>query len=233
MAQKISRKELKHDEFVDAAFDLGDWIQKNWRNLAYGAGAVVAVALVVGGYFAWSASGARKAKGALAEGMRLYGATEQGAPAGGVAPAPDYAGALAAFERAGKAGGKSSVGRIAEMFRGAALLRLGRPAEAVPVLEAVTRSADREVANSARALLAQAYEASGNGDGAEAVLRELSQEKSGYPGDVALLDLARLQRKQGKAEESTRTLQDLMTRYPQSARASEARSMLEGTAAGQ
>jgi len=230
MAQKISRKDLKHDEFVEAAFDLGDWIQKHWKNVAIGAGAVAGVALLVGGWFAWSARGAAAAQEALAEGLRLYGATDERVSVAQAPPASDYPGALAAFERAASAGGSSPIGRVAEMYRGATLLRMGRAGEAVPVLDGVAKSAqDKRTANSARALLAQAYEASGNDDGAVAVLRELAQEKSGYPGDLALFDLGRILQKQGKSEEARQTLQDLLTRYPQSGRATEARALLEGT----
>ena len=232
MAQKISRKDLKHDEFVEAAFDLGDWMQKNWRNLAIGAGAVVAVAVIVGGWLAWSAHGAAAAQESLAEGLRLYGATDERTSVAQAPKAADYPGALAAFEKAASQGGSSPVGRVAEMYRGATLLRMGRAGEAVPVLDAVAHSTtDRRVTNTARALLAQAYEASGNNDGAATVLRELTQDKSGYPADIALLDLARILRKQGKADEARQTLQDLLARYPQSERATEARAMLEGQAA--
>ena len=29
MAKKITQKELKHDEFVEAAFDFGHWLEEN------------------------------------------------------------------------------------------------------------------------------------------------------------------------------------------------------------
>jgi TolA-binding protein len=229
MAQKISRKDLKHDELVEAAFDFGEWIQKHRRNLLIGGGAAVAVLAIAGAWMAWSASSAAAAREALAEGMRLYGATDErtaGAPA---PPAADYPGALAAFEKAARSGGSSSIGVVAEFYRGATLLRLGRAGEAAPVLDKVAHSgADRRTVVSAKALLAQAYEGSGNAEAAAAVLRDLAQDKSGYPADLALLDLARLLRKQGKADEAKQALQDLLSRFPQSERAAEARAQLEG-----
>ena len=69
MAKKITQKELKHDEFVDAAWDFGHWLEENWPTVVK---AAVAVA-VIGGialFWFWYA-GQRKAQGAvlLAEGL--------------------------------------------------------------------------------------------------------------------------------------------------------------------
>jgi TolA-binding protein len=230
MAQKISRKDLKHDELVEAAFDLGEWIQKHRRNLLIGGGAAVAVLVIAGAWLAWSAKSEAAAKEAFAEGLRLYGATDSRTSVAQAPKAADYPGALAAFEKAARSGGSSSVGRVAELYRGATLLRMGRAGEAAPVLEEAARSLDdRRASNSAKALLAQAYEASGSDDRAATVLRELATDKSGYPADLALLDLARLLRKQGKLDEARQALQDLLARYPQSERAVEARALLEGS----
>ena len=31
MARRITRKSMKQDEFVEAAFDAGEWLEENWR----------------------------------------------------------------------------------------------------------------------------------------------------------------------------------------------------------
>jgi hypothetical protein len=72
VAKKISRKELAHDEFVDAAFDFGHWLEKHWRSLFMAVGAAVLIVIAVLVWIAWSRQADEKARTRLASGISVY-----------------------------------------------------------------------------------------------------------------------------------------------------------------
>ena len=229
MAERISRKSMKQDDFIEAAFDAGEWIEKHWRTAAAVVAAALALVLVVAAWSWWSERRAGEVSRLLAEGLRLY----SGAPDSGSGPAtPRYAEALPILEDAARKGGNSAPGLVASFYRGAALLRLGRASEAIPVLEAVASTAgQRAVADGARALLAEAYSKSGDLDKAQATYRGLADTPgAAFPPDVALLQLARVFEEHGKAREARQTLQEIVTKHAQGAAAAEARARLQQAA---
>lgn len=229
MAERISRKDIKQDEFIEAAFDAGEWIERHWRTAAAVVAAALALVLVVAAWSFWSDRRADEVSKLLAEGLKLY--TGQ-AGTGAAAVAPRYAEALPLFEEAARKGGNAPAGRVATYYRGATLLRLGRASEAVPVLESVASSAaQRAVADGARALLAEAYAKAGDLDRAQATYRALADAPgAAFPPDVALLQLARLYEEKGRVREARQALQEIVTKYGQGAVASEARAKLQAPA---
>jgi tetratricopeptide (TPR) repeat protein len=232
MADRISRKTIKQDEFIDAAFDAGAWIEKHWRTAVAVVAAAAALLLVVAAWNWWSARRTTEVSNLLAEGLRLY----VGAPESGPGPAaPRYADALPILEEASRKGGNSAPGRVASFYRGATLLRLGRAAEAIPVLDGVASSApERTLADGARALLAEAQAKAGDLEKARATYRSLADTPgAAFPPDVALLQLARLYEERGRTREARETLQEIVTKYPQGGVSGEARARLQGGASGQ
>jgi tetratricopeptide (TPR) repeat protein len=225
MAQRFSRKTLKEDEFVEAAFDLGHWIERHWRRMAIAAGAVVAVVLIAAAWASWTAH-RREAAGALfGEGFDLLREAE----AGGEASRDKYAQALSRFEEAAAKAGGSPLGEVVQFYRGVTLLRRGDAAEAARVLEEVAgKSSNPVLSSSAQATRAGALEAAGDAAQAEQLWRELSQSKEGiFPPDVALLSLGRLLQGQGRASEARQLFQQVVDDHPQSASAMEARRLLQ------
>ena len=41
MAKRIPKEDLKHDEFVEAAFDFGRWLEEHWAKVALSVGTAV------------------------------------------------------------------------------------------------------------------------------------------------------------------------------------------------
>lgn len=116
-------------------------------------------------------------------------------------------------------------GRVATFLRGSALLQAGNTDEAIAELEEAARElrSDHTLGGAAKAALAKAYAAAGRFDEAEEVWRELTEADGGYPGDLALAGLARILEEAGKNDEARRSWDDLVSLYPQSPLAAEAR----------
>ncbi len=226
MADRISRKSIKQDEFLEVASDAGAWVERHWRTAAAVVVAAFVLVLLVAAWSWWTGRRSAEVSRLLGEGLRMYA----GAPGTAGAPgSPAYAEALAVFEEAARRGGSAPAGQVAAYYRGAALLRLGRAAEAVPVLEAVAAGgAERAVTDGARALLAEAYAASGQLDKAEAAYRVLADAAGGaFPPDVALLQLAGLLEERGRVREARQTLQEIVAKHPKGGAAGEARARLQ------
>jgi tetratricopeptide (TPR) repeat protein len=226
VAQRISRKELKQqDEFVEAGFDLLHWVEEN-RTLVLGVGgAFLAVFVLVAGWSILSRSREKSAQRVLGEGLALYGqAAEPGA-------APDLLDQ--ARRKFGEAKGSGRAGEAAAFYEGAVLLRQGKAAEAAPLLEKAAEGAEaRSVADSARAMAAEAYEEAGDLEKAAALWRALADDTDAvYPADMALVRLGDVKSRQGKADEATAAWREALARAPQGVAAQDAQQRL-GPAAG-
>lgn len=227
MAQKMTRKELlKQDDFVEAAPDIIDWLQHHKSRIVQVGGSLLAIAAVFLAWNVWAERNAKASSKLLADGLR---ALDPAPTATTPAPQPRLDAALAAFEEAASRGGSRPQGLVAAYYRGVALTRLGRPGDAVPILrDLVSRADNRLLADSARAMLAQALEGSGETDAAAEILRGLSREPdASFPADVALVRLGKLLARQGKSAEARQTLQEALSRFPQSASTVEARAALD------
>jgi len=229
MATKITKKDLTQDEFLDTVFDLGEWVEKHWRTVLGAGIGLMAVGALIVGWSSWRESTSRDANRALAEGLAAF---EPQADASGKTPAPDYATALARFDDAASKAGGQAVGSVARLYRGRALIALGRASEAVPVLEGVSQTGNPTLAALGKATLADALAASGNLDRAAALLTEMSAATGGaYPPDAALFALAGVRERQGKKAEARRAYQDLVSRFPQSPFAESAKKETGGATA--
>lgn len=216
MSDKITRKSLKHDEFVEAAFDFERWLEVNWKPVAAGVSAVIVVALVIWGLVATGRGKTERASRELSEGIaKLLPAPGADAP-----PTNDlsarYAAALPSFEKTAESASGTAAGRTAAFYRGAALVRLGRAAEAVPVLEGVTGSgADDMVASLARAKLAEALTATQQTDRAVSTWKELAETTgSYYPRDLALYWQADTLFRAGRMDEAKTVLDGIIAAPP-------------------
>jgi hypothetical protein len=215
MARRITRKSMKQDEFVEAAFDAGEWLEENWRIVVIALAGVVGAVLIVLGFLSWR--GARQAAAAdrFAEGLALYEAS------------PGEA--LGLFEEASsKAGG--SLGDVADLYLGLSHLDSGNVADAGRVLQQVADGAANPVlAATARVNLAAALAASGETERAVSLYRELaSAETAYYPKEMALLALGKLLIAHGRDGEAQGVLREVVDDYPQTASMTEAQTLLDG-----
>jgi TolA-binding protein len=228
MAQKITRKSLKHDEFVEAAFDVEQWFESHWKPVAAGVAGVVVLVLLVWGWSAWGKRSAVRASEALSEGLaRVH--PEPPPPGGLPDAATRYTEALPSFEEAARLGPKDGAGRVAEFYRAVALLEGGRTADAMAALEPLASSGEEDLVSAvARAKLAQAYLAAGQADRAIETWRELARSSSGYYApDIALYQAADALYGTGRTAEAKQLLEDVTAQYPQGPAAEDVRMLLQ------
>jgi len=55
----------KDSEFLEAAFDLGQWFESHWRSVLRGAGVFLVVAIVIAAVFGWRQHQVKQATEAL------------------------------------------------------------------------------------------------------------------------------------------------------------------------
>jgi TolA-binding protein len=194
-------------------FDLGDWLEANWKQAVAAAAGVVVIVLAVVGWNGWRGRTLGQANVALGEGLAAY-EPERGAD--GTAPPPRTQEALASFEKAASLGGSRPVGEIARYYKALSLIALGRGTEAVPILEEVAAGGSR-IAAQAKVSLANALAEKGDYDRAAALLQEVAAATgASFPPDAALAMLGAMRVRQGRADEARKVYEDLLTRYPQS-----------------
>lgn len=223
--QKIHRKDLKHDEIMEAAFDFGHWVEHNWKRVAFGAGAVVVLALLVLAWV-WAAQQSRlEAEGLLAAGQRSYEKAAQN----NFSDDGDLADALLAFEDVAGRSSKSPASRAALYYKAVTLRRLGRLDEAIDSLEQLTagKGNDPTLQASAEALLSNLYAQGGRAADAVALLTRIAeQDNPVLPAELALLRMGQIQQEDGDFEAARATWSRILAEYPQTAGAGEARRRL-------
>jgi len=218
--KRINRKELGQDEFIEKVFDLGEWLETHWKEAAGAAVAVVAVVLLAVGWSAWRGRTLGQANAALGQGIDLY---DPQAQADGTTPPPKMAEAHAAFEKAAKLAGSRPLGDVARYYDALALVALDRGAEALPTLEKLAEG-DGPISAQAKVSLANALAKKGDYDRAAALLQEVAGKTgAGFPPDAALSMLGSVRARQGRNEEARKAYEDLVSRYPASGLAQEAR----------
>lgn len=224
MAKRITQKELKHDEFVDAAFDFGHWIEEHWAKVALWVGAAVVAVVAVVLWNAWSHQQAERAKERLAQAIHRY----DRAAAEGFVDRASLSAALETFEEIGGAGVRAPE-MLARYYQGATLFHLDRPDEAKEELRAVVAELGPSdtLGATAQLLLARVQASTGHTDEAVSLLRALAdQPASIVPPPQALLELGRIYRQAGRLDEAREQWQRIVEEYPDSAAAREARSLL-------
>ncbi len=220
MAQKISRKALKHDEFVEAAFDYGQWLEKHWPAVAVGVGAILVVLLAYAGYQWWGGRAEARSETNLTQGLALYAAGDR------------LDQALSTFQ---KAAGTTAAGQVAQFYVGATQLRMGQAKQAAASLDrAAVSASSRSLADTARALEAEAYRRAGDLDKAAGIWRTLAQAQDGvFPPAEARVRLGDVLQAQGKTDEAKQAWREAASGSPDDPAALEARQKLgEGAGTG-
>ena len=208
VTRRITRQEMKHDEFLDLMSRLTLLFEQNWRQLAVYSGCAVAIVLAGVGIFAWTVHSRTLAEAELARASSLLFSPVQ------EKDARDEA-ALAALKNAGKSGG--TVGSLAAYYQGVALLRLSRASEAEAAFQqAIAGAKDSVLRGLIQHALATTAAQRGDLATAEQRFREMAQQETGYPKDLVLFDLAKILDQQGKAQEASQIRQQLAKEFPDS-----------------
>lgn len=224
---RISRKALKRDELVEATKEAEHWLEEHWRIVAQIAAVLVALALIVSGWFWYNQRGREKAIALLAEGQHKYAQAETA----GFADATRLEEALASFDGAARKGGSSSAGIVARYYQGVVLHQLGRDEEALRALEEAVSRPDcpPTLLGSARAMLAEVYLSAGDVDQAIRTLEALiDADPPTYPVDQALLVLGKIHQQNGDHDQAQAAWNRVVKEFPARGSVDEARRLLAG-----
>ncbi len=231
------RHHLKQNEVGRWVRETREVVEARQRQLV----ALVVAAVVIGGgligYYTWRDRVQSRAQAMLADAMAVDQARIAPAGAPG-APAPPGTfptertraeAALAKFKAAADAYPTTDAGIFARYQQGAALVTLGRPAEAVACYDDVMkRSGDGLYGQMARLGLAEAQARQGQFDQAINTFQELAQRKDGaLPVDGILMQLGRTYLDAGKPGDAQQTFNRVLQEYPESPYSAEARQQLD------
>lgn len=207
-AKPTARYQDTFQENVGKRFEeVGKSLEGQKRNLLYGLGALLVVAVVVGIYFAWSSRTNAAAQAALAKAIETSDAaiSNNPVPAGSTTKQFKTAkersqAAIPEFEAVAETYG-GSVGEKAKYFIAVNQLILDR-AVGIQQLEALTASSG-EVGRLSKFALAQTRVEDGRLDDAVALYKELAaMSDTVVPKDMVQLELAKIYEKQGKKQEA-------------------------------
>ncbi|HHN75032.1 MAG TPA: tetratricopeptide repeat protein [Acidobacteria bacterium] len=235
MVDRLTRKEIKHDEFVDGTVRILRVLEENPRPFLIGAGVILGLVVAVSGFWTFSRMQADKVADKLSRGEAalLAPVVDDGSarPSDPYSPSfeSDEARLEAAIERLEEAAsGMGSGAQVALYLQGKALLEAGEVDKAITKLEAALAAlgSDPTLGPASRALLAGALERAGQYERALELWAELADEGSGYPRDLALFALGRCQSKAGKSDEARQTLEEIGELYPESPVLERARQLL-------
>lgn len=225
MARRITRKQMKHDEFVEAAFDFGHWVEEHWQKVVGGA-VVLVIAIMSGyGFVSWRSARAEAASRLLAEGLASYQAAVTSGDAAGLDQARDEL-----QQAATKASSDAPIRHVALLGEALTELEAGNRERATALLQQViTGGGPASVVGTAKARLAETYVADGQSEDAARLWRELADDPNGFfPQSAAMLNLGRLLKNEGRDEEARQVLNDLLVTHPQSSAARAAQTILAG-----
>ena len=201
---KLSRRELKQDEFQDTVEAFEEFAKQNYKQIIVTA--VVAL-VVAGSIIGWKTYKARQedaANAALAAALKTFTATVGGpapnlfggpqpqAPTGEFATDQDkYKKALAQFDEIVAKYPHQTAAGFARYHVGLCQAALGDSAAALKTLEAASRASDRDVASLAKLALAGELARAGKTDEAINTYKDLAAHPSAtVPPATALLALA-------------------------------------------
>ncbi|HUK12482.1 MAG TPA: tetratricopeptide repeat protein [Thermoanaerobaculaceae bacterium] len=236
MGRRLTRKQIKQDEFITFVDRGVHWMGSNWRQVAYGLGGLLVVAAVYWGITAYLGSRVDAATQAIAGALDVYDA-----PVGTTAPADAklkfatdgerLTAAAKAFEDVRSRYSLTPQARVASLYLARIAVDRGDQGEALRILSEITskHSSDPIVRLAMLDLLRIRI---ARGDGPQ-LAKELEDMASGrdprLPRDLALFELAKMWDHERKTDEANRLYRKLVEDYPESSYRSEAQQRLSAS----
>ncbi len=233
MGRRLTRKQIKQDEFISFIDEWTHWLGSNWKQAAMGLGGAVVVLLLFLGVKALLGARAEGAGVALGKALEIYNApvgTEAGAGA-----TVKFATAAARLEAAEKAftevKSKYSLSKdatVAKLFLARIAADRGDRDKAISELTEITskRSGDLVVRLAMLALVRLRLD---KGEGTQLV-SDLEAMAAGtdprLARDVALYQLGQVWDRQGKTDEAVKAYRKLVDEFPESPYRNEAQQRL-------
>jgi tetratricopeptide (TPR) repeat protein len=235
---RLTRHEiLKEDKFMVTLEEIRDFVLSRKRQILAGLGIGVLVALAVFGFYYHSAHQNEKAKDELSQALKTYESPIVAASQPQTPGSTDelsfrnssekYEKALAEFQRVIKDYPSRPSGKIGRYYAGLCLNSLKRKAEAVAMLEPLSKERS-DYGALAQSALATVYENSGDLAKAAQIYQQIVNDGSPVtPKNVSLMHLARLYEEQNKTTEAAKTYQQVVKDFPGSQFVTEAEQKLK------
>ena len=236
MNQRLSRKEMKQDEFVATLGRGVDYASHHTRQILIGVvGVTVLGALLLGGR-AWLQGREMKAQAKLADALRVLDAPlDPAAPKPDDAASPSFADEAArrtsarqALQAVRSQHGSSRAADVAGLYLASLALEEGKADEARQLWQEYINDHPRDVLSAgARVSLLHLDRQQGKLDDVAGELRQmLDDARRPLPEDVVLWELAQTLKAQGKADEARPLLQRISDEFARSAYRAEAQTEL-------
>ena len=226
MAKKITQKQLKHDEFLDAAFDFGHWLEEHWKAVLQSVVGGIVLVLAIVMWNGWSERSLDAKRQQLASAIADYEAVE----ADGFADVAALESVHALLEQSAAGLGGQETGKLAQFYLGTTQFHLGRLDQARSTLQELSGGSlpSETVGATARLMLARVEIAAGQEAAAVTLLERLADSAdAAVPPDQALMELARIHAQAGRDDQARRQWQRIVDDYPQSLSAPQARTFLQ------
>ncbi len=238
MSQRLSRKEIKRDEFMESMGEAIEYVRGHSRTLIGLGLAVLAVLIVVALYMSFADRRSAKADEALAVALKVQTAAIDPVAADPEDPkAPTFASeeartarAKELFEEVVGSFGRSDAGGIARVYLGQIAADAGDLEGARDHWQQfLDRGSEDALAVEVQVNLMALDRAAGRGDELVTELRaRLSGADSGLPADLLLYQLALTLDELDRGGEAVEAYQRIVDEYPQSAYAAAARARTGG-----
>lgn len=239
MSERITRKNIRRDEFMETMEKGVVYTQSHVRTILISAGALVAVILVGWGVFAWRSSTRLVANDALAAAMKVWNAgIDAAAPKPG-ADQPTFASeeakrkrAQELFEALVKEHGGSTPGDVGKLYLASIAIEQGQAERARELWKSYAEAhASDMLAASVQLDLLRLDRSQGKaGQVVDDLRRLIGDSQHAVPLDTLLYELAKTLDQQGKTDEARQAWQRISDEFPRSPFAAEAQRA--GGAAG-
>jgi tetratricopeptide (TPR) repeat protein len=246
--KRTERKHLKENELAQTVALVMDYFEANRQQVMTGVAAVIVMALVAGGIYAYTTRSDTRGQDLLADALttlnaRVVPATPAAATPAGELPAAASMTALGTYpteeakltaalpklKAAADAYPDSPAGITARYHYAGTLAALGRHQEAIQAFDEVTAKAGDSIYGRMAVLGKADTEAqAGRLDQAIATWKSLVDRKDpNIPEDALLMHLARAYQTKGSVEDARKTYTQIVEQHPASPYSAEARADLE------
>jgi predicted negative regulator of RcsB-dependent stress response len=223
VARRLTRKQIKQDQFVTLVDRIAHWMGHNWRQAAMGLGGAVALALVYWGVSALLAARGDAASAALTKALETYEAPvaaekPEGATLSFATRTERLDAAEQAFRRVTSKYWLTTPARYAKIYLAHIAADRGDTDTAVRLLgEVASRRSSSVIVRVATLDLVRLRVAKGEGAQLVPELEAMIAGKDPrLPRDVAMYELARMWEKEGNSGEAARLYRKLIEDFPES-----------------
>ncbi len=231
MGRRLTRKQIKQDEFVTFVDRIVHWLSENWRQAVIGLGAAALIGLIWWAGTAFFGARSASASTALTKAMDVFNAPVGADAKGDPSFATDterLEAAKKAFQGVADSYWLTPQARMAKLFLAKVAAQQGDDESAIRMVSELARKRDADpVVRLATLDLIDLRMARGEG---QQLIPELEAMAAGkdprLPRDLALYRLAQIQERDGKAAEARDLYKKLTEDYPDSPYRTEAQQKL-------